>query len=79
MLVLSRKVNEQIVLGGGTVIITVVGIRDDKVRIGIDAPIEMSVHRREVQDVIDRQSVDRQSVERQSADDQSNDSGDGIC
>ena len=78
-MVLSRKVGEQIVLGNGLIVVTVVDIRDDKVRIGIDAPIEMSVHRREVQDVIDRQSVDRQSVDRQSADGQSSESGDGIC
>jgi len=54
MLVLSRRRSERIVIGKD-VIITVVQIGDDKVRLGIDAPIEMAVHRQEVQDAIDRQ------------------------
>ncbi len=47
MLVLSRKKDEPIRIGDD-VIITVVEIRGDKVRIGIDAPKEMPVHRQEV-------------------------------
>lgn len=57
VLVLSRRRNEQIVINGGVLVITVVDIRDDKVRIGIDAPLEMSVHRREVQEAIDRENA----------------------
>jgi len=51
MLVLSRKRNEQVVIGG-TVVVTIVEIRGDKVRLGIEAPKEVSVHRREVWDAI---------------------------
>lgn len=47
MLVLSRKKNEQIVINDN-IIITVVEVRGDKVRIGIDAPKEIPVHRHEV-------------------------------
>lgn len=47
MLVLSRHVDEQIVIGDD-VVITVCEIRGDKVRIGIEAPLDVSVHRREV-------------------------------
>lgn len=51
MLVLSRKINEQIQIGPD-VWVTVVDIRGDKVRLGIDAPRELDVHRREVADKI---------------------------
>ena len=47
MLVLSRKMNEWIDIGPD-VSITVVDIRGDKVRLGINAPRDLSVHRREV-------------------------------
>jgi len=53
MLVLSRKRNESIIIGDN-IIITVVDIRDDKIRLGIEAPKEISVHRREVYDAIKR-------------------------
>lgn len=54
MLVLSRKVSEQIVVGGG-ITITVVALRDGKVRLGIEAPQNVSIHRKEVQDKIDKE------------------------
>lgn len=54
MLVLSRKKNEQIVIGDD-IVLTLVDIRGDKVRIGIDAPKEVTVHRREVWEKIKRE------------------------
>ncbi len=51
MLVLSRKRNESIVIDR-RIIITVVEIRGDKVRLGIDAPADVAVHRQEVHDAI---------------------------
>lgn len=48
MLVLSRKVDEVVVIGDGDISITVVDIRGDKVRLGIDAPKDIPVHRLEV-------------------------------
>lgn len=47
MLVLSRKKNESIVIND-VIVITVVEIRGDKVRLGIDAPREVAIHRSEV-------------------------------
>lgn len=54
MLVLSRKKNEWIDIGGG-IAICIVEIRGDKVRLGIEAPKETPVHRREVQVAIERE------------------------
>ena len=51
MLVLSRKTNESIVIGEN-IVITVLDIRGDKVRLGVAAPREVAVHRREVYDKI---------------------------
>jgi carbon storage regulator len=53
MLVLSRKKGEEIVIGD-TMSVTIVDIRGDKVRVGIKAPREIPVHRREVKEAIDR-------------------------
>ena len=56
MLVLSRKKNESVVIGVGDaqVTIAVVDIRGDKVRLGVEAPKDVPVHRREVYDAIKR-------------------------
>lgn len=51
MLVLSRKKNESIIIRDD-IIVTVVEVRGDKVRLGIDAPKEVTVHRREIYDKI---------------------------
>lgn len=54
MLVLSRKKNESIIIGDN-VVITVAEIRGDKVRLGIEAPKETPIHRREVWEAINRE------------------------
>jgi carbon storage regulator len=56
MLVLSRKKNESIVINNDITIV-VVEIRGDKVRLGVEAPKEVPVHRREVYDAIRRSDV----------------------
>ena len=58
MLVLSRKRNEQIVIYGNITVV-VVEICGDKVRLGIEAPKEVPVHRREVYDRIARGEQER--------------------
>lgn len=51
MLVLSRKLNESIVINQN-IKITVVEVRGDKVRLGIEAPDSVPVHRKEVEEAI---------------------------
>jgi carbon storage regulator len=58
MLVLSRKKNESIVINDDITIV-VVEIRGDKVRLGVEAPKEVPVHRREVYDAIKRNEMMR--------------------
>jgi len=58
MLVLSRKKNESIVINDD-ISIVVVEIRGDKVRLGVEAPKEVPVHRREVYDAIKRAEIDQ--------------------
>ena len=54
MLVLSRKKDESIIINDH-IRVTVVEIRGDKVRLGIDAPKDVTVHRREVYEAIQNQ------------------------
>lgn len=55
MLVLSRQRDESIMIGDN-IVITVVDIRGDKVRLGIEAPTEIPVHRQEVYEAIQREN-----------------------
>jgi len=51
VLVLTRKKDESIIIGDN-IVVMVVEVRGDKVRLGIEAPKAVSVHRREVYDAI---------------------------
>ncbi len=55
MLVLSRTRDESIIIGDN-VVVTVVDIRGDKVKLGIEAPQDITVHRREVYEAIRREN-----------------------
>lgn len=58
MLVLSRQKEESIMIGDN-IEITVVDVRGDKVRLGISAPKEISVHRREIFDAIQKEKAEK--------------------
>jgi len=55
MLVLSRQSDETIIIGDN-IRVTIVEVRGDKVRIGIDAPRDVTVHRQEIYDAIRREA-----------------------
>ncbi len=58
MLVLSRQKDESIIIGDD-VVITIVDVRGDKVRLGINAPRNISVHRKEVYEAIQREKAEK--------------------
>ena len=60
MLVLTRKRDESIIINNDITIV-VVEIRGDKVRLGIEAPKEVPVHRREVHEAILRQALEQEA------------------
>lgn len=62
MLVLSRQRDESIIIGDN-IVITVVDIRGDKVRLGIQAPTEIPVHRQEVYEAIQREQLRAQGID----------------
>ena len=62
MLVLSRQ-KDQTIMIGDEIEITVVDIRGDKVRIGITAPTEIPVHRKEVYDAIKEENKQAANVD----------------
>ena len=67
MLVLSRQRDESIIIGEN-IVIAVVDIRGDKVRLGIQAPTEIPVHRQEVYEAIQREHLKTQGGDPQELD-----------
>ncbi len=65
MLVLSRHRDESIIIGDD-IKITVVDIRGDKVRIGIEAPTHIPVHRQEVYDAIKRENMQAAKIDEEA-------------
>lgn len=59
MLVLSRHVDEWICIGDN-IRVCIVDIRGDKIRLGVEAPTEIPVHRQEVYDAIQRENMEAQ-------------------
>lgn len=64
MLVLSRQKDESIMVGDN-VEITIVDVRGDKVRLGITAPREIAVHRKEVFEAIKREEAEKQAAKKE--------------
>ncbi len=62
MLVLSRKKDEKIIIGD-KITLMIIEIRGDKVRIGIDAPKDVTVHRQEVYEAIKKEQEEQQKLE----------------
>jgi len=56
MLILTRNIDQTLVVGDD-VTITILGVRGNQIRIGIDAPKEVSVHRKEIYDRIQKEKI----------------------
>lgn len=66
MLVLSRQRDESIMIGDN-VVVTIVEIRGDKVRLGIEAPTHIPVHRQEVYEAIQRENLKASQIDPRDA------------
>lgn len=62
MLILTRRISESVIIGDD-VKITVLGIKGNQVRLGIDAPKEVSVHREEIYQRIQQEKLGEKSEE----------------
>ena len=60
MLVLTRKVNETLVVSPGELTITVLSVTKGKVRLGLSAPPEVQIHRQEVLLRIQKQKAEKE-------------------
>ncbi|SEJ55757.1 carbon storage regulator CsrA [Demequina mangrovi] len=67
MLVLSRRIGEKLVIGSD-IVVTVLDVRSDGVRVGIDAPSEIRVTRAEILEAIERENAASAAVDDAAAD-----------
>ena len=62
MLILTRRVGESIIIGDD-IVINILGVKGNQIRIGVNAPKEISVHREEIYNRIQAEKVDDKSID----------------
>lgn len=62
MLVLSRRVGERLIIGKD-IVVTIIDVRSDGVRVGIEAPREIRVTRAEIFEAVEQQNVEAAAVD----------------
>lgn len=59
MLVLTRTIGQRLVIGNGEIVLTVLEVRGNQVRLGVEAPKHIPVHREEVFQRIQREALEK--------------------
>jgi carbon storage regulator len=62
MLILTRRCAESLIIGEGEITITVLGVKGNQVRLGVDAPKEVTVHREEIYQRIRKEKGEEPSL-----------------
>jgi carbon storage regulator len=65
MLILTRRVGETVMIGGQEVTVTVLGVKGNQIRLGINAPKSVAVHREEIYERIQREAAAESALSEQ--------------
>ena len=67
MLILTRRIGESVVIGGD-VTVTLLGVKGNQARLGVDAPKDIAVHREEIHERIEREQTAVEAKRRRALD-----------